>query len=165
MSDCILKSDPSSHLSYYASGDSCWFLPTNDECIADDYYLKGLGGPYYDCEYIFSLGGRERKLVYYKKGQITWGTPLVITGVQDKEIESKIKVFPNPANNFITIQMEEYNQSAIFEILDLKGEIILTKAIDSKESKIGIADLKPGIYMYRLRDNSKVLKIDKLIIK
>ena len=132
--------------------------------IRQSYYLKGLGGPYYDCDFVFSLGGIARKLVYYKKGQVTWGVPLIITGIKDKRIDRKINIFPNPAKDFITIQMEEYNQSAIFEMFDIKGGIILTKTINSNESKIGIADLKPGLYMYRLRDNSKVLKIDKLII-
>lgn len=161
----ISKSDPRHYLSFSYSGDECWILPLIDDCNSQTYYLKGLGGPYYDCDFVFSLGGMERKLVYYKKGQIIWGSPLIITGINDERIDRKINLFPNPANDFITIQFEEFNQSAIFEIFDIKGKLLLTRTIDSNESTIGIMDLKAGLYLYRLRDNKMLYVIDKLIIR
>jgi hypothetical protein len=161
----ISKSDPRRYLSFSYSGDGCWILPVIDDCYSETYYLKGLGGPYYDCEFVFSLGSMERKLVYFKKGEISWGTPLIVTGINDERFESKVILFPNPANEYITVRFEKVYQSAIFEIFDTNGHLILTTPIDGKESTIEIADLNAGLYTYRLRDNKTVCVTGKLIIR
>ena len=46
-------------------GDSCWSNCCADGCFPAYQYIKGLGGPYYECSNAFSLGGMENKLVYF----------------------------------------------------------------------------------------------------
>ncbi len=46
----------------------------------------------------------------------------------------------------------------------MTGRIVLKKDIISEESKIGI-DLEPGTYLYRLLNDNKIVKTDKLIIE
>jgi hypothetical protein len=147
----------------YPSDDSCWVLAeTGDGCGISYEYLKGLGGPYYKC--IMYMYIEETKLVYYKKGDVSWGIPLVITGVQDKLDEENILVFPNPAHDNLTIRIKDFNRTEVFEILDITGRIIVKTNIVSEESKVKIEDLKPGTYVYRLRNDTEILKMDKLII-
>lgn len=64
---------------------NCWGYDPNlisEVCnFGTSEYLKGLGGPYYKYQsgcWPIETSGEENTLVYYKKGSITWGTPLLI---------------------------------------------------------------------------------------
>jgi hypothetical protein len=74
----ISKTDPDSYEKFYSSDNICWGMMMFDGCARNNTYFKGLGGPYYKCTNCCSLGGEERKLVYYKKGETEWGEKLVI---------------------------------------------------------------------------------------
>jgi hypothetical protein len=162
----ISKTNPRGIESFLFSGGSCWYMLLADGCLTEDKYIKGLGGPYYSCTNAFSLGGAKRKLVYYKKGETTWGSPLIITGNTDIELTSKIKVFPNPAKNYLNIIFEkDINSDLTIDIFDINGRSIISLKLDSFDSKINISDLGPGIYIYKLVGNEKVFKMDKLIIE
>lgn len=89
----------------------------------------------------------------------------ITNGVPDKLDPENIIVFPNPAHDYLTVRIKKNDHNEIFEILDVTGRIIVKKDIVSEESNIGIEDLNPGTYLYRLRRNNEILKIDKLIIK
>jgi hypothetical protein len=43
-------------------------------------------------------------LVYYKKGDEEWGTPLVIVGVDEAKTLHDVKVYPNPARQSSTFR-------------------------------------------------------------
>jgi hypothetical protein len=149
---------------FYRVHDLCWdMIIYTDDCLLEFEYLKGLGGPYCECSGF--LGNKVTKLVYYKKGDVSRGTPLVITSLPDRPDKGNILVFPNPAHDLLTIRINNYDHRDIFEILDITGRIIVKKNIISKESTIGIEDLKPGTYLYRIRNDKEIAKMDKLIIK
>lgn len=57
--------------------DSCWSPILADGCFPSYGYYRGLGGPYYWCKG-FQWEEESRQLVYYKKGNSEWGTPLKI---------------------------------------------------------------------------------------
>jgi hypothetical protein len=62
-------------------------------------------------------------LVYYKKGEEEWGTPIIV-GIRD--ISSKapfIALFPNPFNNSTTIEYKLYTKSNIqFTVYNMMGK-------------------------------------------
>jgi len=162
--EVLSKSNPRFIESFSFNGDSCWSRILWDGCFFSKNYLKGLGGPYFDCG-DFGLENQERKLVYYKKGDVTWGTPLIITGISDYKIDRGISVFPNPAQDFINIKIRDYNSPVFFELFDINGRVILTNKIVSGETKINLQELTSGIYFYQLSDWDGVLKTDKVVIK
>ena len=124
--------------------------------------MKGLGGPYYECEYMWSEESRE--LVYYKKGNIVWGTPLEL-GIQESKAEIGVELFPNPADDVLTLRIKEQLLHPVFEICDMLGRSLFSSVINSPESSLDVSQLKSGIYLYRLRTDNKVVKTGKLIIK
>ena len=79
----ISKTDPKTYGNFYSADSICWGMIMFDGCARNNTYFKGLGGPYYKCTNCCSLGGEERKIVYYKKGETEWGEKLVITDVPD----------------------------------------------------------------------------------
>jgi len=160
----LSKEDPSDLEWYFHSSDSCWFMPITDGCLSVDTYLQGLGGPYYSCINAFSLGGAERKLVYYKKGETEWGSPLVITQVSDP-VTYAISVFPNPAKDFITISLQGSHAGKLkFTMFDLNGRIVINEIIDASEKLINIAAVTPGVYLYRLTEPDRIVYLNKIVI-
>ncbi len=102
MGNGSVLSKMASFLEIFRGGnDSCWNPLIIDGCYPEFNYLKGLGGPYYECDEFTSKS--FHKLVYYKKGDITWGTPLIITGIQDRLDEENILVFQiRPGNIYLS---------------------------------------------------------------
>ena len=61
-------------------------------------------------------------------------------------------VYPNPAENQITFQLEN-KQKGIIYLYDVLGQNILTKEISSSNNSIDIQNLSNGIYYYNFESN------------
>jgi hypothetical protein len=159
----ISKTKPSVYGVIWHSNDTCWQIPIADGCFPDLTYLKGLGGPYYSCTNAFSLGGEDNQLVYYKKGSSAWGTPLVITGVKNNELEEIISVYPNPATDYVFIKIKLQDIPCYFELSNIQGKLTMKNKLDLNESVININNIDNGIYIYRLLLGDKIIKTGKII--
>ena len=114
---------------YNRSTESRWCLPFSDGCLADLTYLKGLGGPYYDCTGTISFAIEVNSLAYYKKGNITGGAPLTITGEKSIASEKNINIYPNPVNDVVFVQTELQDSPCFFELSDLYGKLRMNTKI------------------------------------
>ena len=74
--------------------------------------------------------------------------------------DSKIKIYPNPAKNFISISGLSSDNIQV-KILDLSGKELI-RAVISNKSQIDISQLKPGIYSVKLTGTNYTL-LRKLI--
>ncbi len=153
ISAAISKTEPPVYDKFYKNQD-CWVKLLVDGCMPSYTYLKGLGGPYFkDCT--------ENSLVYYKKGSSTWGVPLVISGINQPIAESNISVLPNPTTDKITIS--NLTDNCTFELLDLKGSVMLRTTITSSENTLNISNFDKGLYLYRISSNGALLKAGKIV--
>jgi hypothetical protein len=89
-----------------------------------------------------------------------------MTGIDENKKEVRIKISPNPANDFINVEMEN---SIIgiskMEIYDLLGNKVSSNNINTNTTtKISIAGLSMGIYICRISNNGKIYKTEKLSI-
>ena len=162
----ISKTDPSfasKLISQY--NDTCWSDCCADGCYPAYTYIKGLGGPYYECTNAFSMGGMENELVYYKKGQVIWGTPLTITGDSEISIEGDIEIYPNPTKETVWIKTKTSNLPYSIALLNLQGQILMTKEIDSELTCINVKKYTSisGIYLFKIINKGRV-RLIKFII-
>lgn len=76
----------------------------------------------------------------------------IIVGVENTEITGTFKIFPNPANQDIQIDLSGLKATAQqFEITDLTGKVIATKQTDgSSLQTISIDELPAGNYLLRI---------------
>jgi ELWxxDGT repeat protein len=81
-------------------------------------------------------------------------------GLTQNEDFNQCSVFPNPTNDYITIQSEEILHKRI-EIVDQFGRMILESTIESSDAKIDLKYLLPGIYFLHLEGESETFKIIK----
>jgi N-acetylneuraminic acid mutarotase len=160
----ISKTDPKQYENFYAKNDSCWGMIMFDGCARNNTYFKGLGGPYYVCTNCCSLGGEERKLVYYKKGETEWGEKLVITNVSDIKTRNELLIFPNPSDTYITISNPSNIQIKRIELIDFSGRIVqMWDATECTGNTLNIQHISPGIYLLKAETDVGV-KTEKLVV-
>lgn len=150
---------------FYNRNDSCWGIIMYDGCLKNNTYFNGLGGPYYACTNCCSLGGEERKIVYYKKGETEWGEKLVITNVSEIKASNDLKVFPNPASFYITISNPSNIKIKKIELVDFLGRVVqIWDANEWTGNKLNIQHISPGIYFLKAKTDNGI-KTKKLVVQ
>jgi hypothetical protein len=145
--------------------NTCWdyLLGTTPE---QNYkYCKNLGGPYYVHYPCKDDLIEKRELVYYKKGDTTWGTPLELNAIEPLAQSPNATVFPNPAKNILTIKMATSQQATgRIIIYTIEGQVVCTHQITEEKTVIDVSMLKSGVYFYRLINDMNHIQSNKLII-
>ena len=157
------KSNPNTYI--YPGADSCWTNCCDDECSAEYLYRVGLGGPYYECYNALTLGTTSNSLVYYKKGQTTWGTPLTISAIKPYPEEMNITIYPNPAADRVFIKTPASILPFTFVLTDINGRLLISIQINETEYSLEPGPIAPGIYFYRIICRDRPEKCGKLILR
>lgn len=77
--------------------------------------------------------------------------------------ETKIRVYPNPASDFIIIENPE-NKTLAWEIFSLQNKSIINGKVGNDNARIDISNLKPGLYMVKVNFSNVPGYIEKLIV-
>jgi hypothetical protein len=86
----------------------------------------------------------DKNLVYYKKGAEEWGNPLYVGIDEISDFGRNIKIFPNPATSFITINIngeQPIEEAIIYNHLGQKALVAVPV-----NNTVDVSWLKPGIY-------------------
>ena len=81
-------------------------------------------------------------------------------------VEGGIKsVFPNPSSDKVTIQFEDLNQTATLEVYDMLGKRFKSLQLSGvTQTSFSVSDLKPGTYFLRLKEGSKTVSSQRLVV-
>lgn len=85
--------------------------------------------------------------------------PTTLATTENNASSGEISIYPNPAKDFVNIQSNIKVKSV--EIYNMAGQ----KVLNSKETKINTTNLKPGVYMVKIKDVANQISSQKLIIK
>jgi len=69
----------------------------------------------------------------------------------------KVKLSPNPASQYMKIELGNSVENGDFEVYDAQAKPIRQVTINGTFGQIGVSDLSAGIYYYKLTENSKLL--------
>ncbi|HKJ79659.1 MAG TPA: T9SS type A sorting domain-containing protein, partial [Prolixibacteraceae bacterium] len=142
----------------------CWRLVAGDGCLREMSYFDGLGGPYYSCTGY--VGDSEvRKLVYSKKGGSEWGEKLIITSVSDFRKNNNLRVFPNPAQDQVTFQLNNLSETVNVQLINSTGSVVKSVQFNGSFHQLNVTGLKSGIYFYRIKLKGSVVYAGKLTVK
>ncbi len=84
---------------------------------------------------------------------------------QNQQMESELKFFPNPANDFITISNPSNIAIKTIELTDFSGRIVQTwRAQELVENTLNIQYIPPGIYLLKATTEAGV-KTEKLVVQ
>ncbi len=79
------------------------------------------------------------------------------TGISENNIENYFTTYPNPVSNFVSIEFQNEIRSAEIKLINVLGEIILSKQIENTENaKLNVSQLSNGIYFLQVKTNNKV---------
>ena len=68
--------------------------------------------------------------------------------------QNQIKLYPNPAKNFIYVKSNLNLQSVVFEIYDINGrEVKSGQELFNQELSINVSDIASGIYILNIKNN------------
>lgn len=81
------------------------------------------------------------------------------------EMRMNVSLYPNPAQNEVFVLIENFSSSLSCNIYDVTGRLIQSDLLASKLTKISIKDLRPGLYLCKIFENNKLVKLDKLMVK
>ena len=74
------------------------------------------------------------------------------TGIIENSFASSINLFPNPANNHLTIALGSNNKKVQVTIADITGKVIYTTtATDTQKVEVNTKDFAEGIYVVRIQ--------------
>ncbi len=85
--------------------------------------------------------------------------------IQNIDSKNQIKVFPNPAQNQITIESEIFNNDNLKIVLsDLTGKNIQINHSKSKETTLFLNNIDNGLYIIKIFDKDNLILTEKLMI-
>ncbi len=88
------------------------------------------------------------------------------SGISDNTgAEENISIYPNPANDFITITNSEISKETIVSIFDLQGKEMMHNKYGNEISiELDIQSLTKGIYMMKIRTDKKIT-VKKFVVQ
>lgn len=82
-------------------------------------------------------------------------------GVAQLQNDTEISIFPNPANDVITIQTSAAQINSTYDIVDVLGNEVLTGKIITESTSQNISSLSKGFYFIKVDGQSRSFKIIK----
>ena len=136
-------------------------------------------------ETISSTGGNASGSggsVSYSVGQVTFSTNTGTGGSVEQGVQHSFEVlegaaikeaqcitlqcmaYPNPVTDALTLKVNNYNISNLsFQVYNLSGTLLQNKKIEGNETIISTGNLVPSTYFLKVTDNTKEIKVFKII--
>lgn len=80
-----------------------------------------------------------------------------LIGINEYQNSSSLKLFPNPANDKLSIQLEDFENS-IIAIYNMLGEIVSTSKMVSKTTDVDVSLLDNGVYIVSVKTEKGILR-------
>ena len=79
-----------------------------------------------------------------------------IIGINENENQTKINIFPNPANQWVNLQVENSLVGEPYWIQSLLGNVVLTGVINQENMKINLSTLSKGLYIIKIGEAKRL---------
>jgi glucose/arabinose dehydrogenase len=84
--------------------------------------------------------------------------PGVIDGINTIEADHvDALIFPNPASDFVTIEVSESLIGGTYQLIDYSGRTAVTGSINSLSSQLNVADMARGSYYLLMQNGTQVI--------
>jgi hypothetical protein len=76
------------------------------------------------------------------------------------------KIYPNPANQFVFIELSEQNIDGLtVELYNLLGSKVRSTVVNSNRIQLNVANLHAGIYLCTISKNGEAVETRKIVVK
>jgi hypothetical protein len=83
----------------------------------------------------------------------------------EKETPINFSVYPNPADDFIGINVEANGNSVDMELYNILGERILSNSLGHGNNQIDVSNLTNGVYFCTILKNGNAVETKKIVIR
>ncbi|NOU48088.1 MAG: T9SS type A sorting domain-containing protein [Bacteroidales bacterium] len=131
--------------------------------IIDDslcYFIKNEKGDVYKLTFDYFSGSGSGKAGFVKK-------LLSLSAVNESLVQNSMRVYPNPANQLVTILFDDVKaETGFVKVYSLSGSLVIENmtASNTNQMKIDISSLKPGLYILEVVQGGKVQR-QKLMVQ
>jgi len=87
------------------------------------------------------------------------------TNIKDNSIENEFSLFPNPATDKFTVNLNEalLNNVTNVELYDALGKLVLSTPISSTQTEVNVSGIAKGIYVCKISNNKKQTLVKRFI--
>lgn len=147
----------------YSNTDGCWspLIPVNK-----DFYSNGFAEGIGDLGYLSDVSETYRRLEleYYKKGDETWGVPIIISSIGTHQLQN-LNLYPNPVRIGGFIYFENSSDNLNVKLTNTSGIIIKQSTLNHNEASFEVPNnIPPGIYFIIVHGQSSYLKVGKVLV-
>jgi hypothetical protein len=158
------------------TGDSLWHVeryeanqPALFVSLLYDFAITANGSLIMGGTTEYSRGPRYFKFIWCVRtdsiGCVTPGCHNI--GLEEPNALAKVSVYPNPANEFITIDLSSalFNNSRYtVEISDVSGRMVLTHWTEGRKTQVSTSQLNPGMYIITVSSSEAILVTQKILV-
>jgi hypothetical protein len=131
-----------------------------------EWYIQGLGGPYYTNYSTEPLAmNLTHELTYFRKGVEVCGSYYSSVGLKDQQVNI-LEIFPNPC--FETIGFSkmggDFNLRYI-TIFDQMGQIVKEQVVENSNDLLDVSLLTPGLYTVNAYNENGELILNQRLVK
>jgi photosystem II stability/assembly factor-like uncharacterized protein len=78
---------------------------------------------------------------------------------------NQLKLYPNPANTILNVQLQQYTANATLQIADLTGTVMYSGKMSGDKFTLDIATLPAGIFIVTIADGEKVMQGKMIVVR
>jgi len=113
--------------------------------------------------------------VFYTSVKGTTGTSLqgvqqpfeisVVSGIEEKlGISLALSVYPNPANDYLTMKIENFGKENLsYKLFDINGKLLINRKIEGSETNIDMSQFVVSTYFLNVIQDNRDVKTFKII--
>lgn len=132
---------------------------------------EALGGMAYgtDGSISYSIGQIDYETATGSGGSIVQGLQqpyeiMVISGIEDNDINLAFAIFPNPTADFVVLSVQNANTlNMTYGLYNIEGKLIEKQALNGSQTTIAMKDLANSIYFIKVLRKSTEVKIFEVI--
>jgi len=84
-------------------------------------------------------------------------------GIDENKVD-KVKIYPNPAKDFVSIELPKNSSQVQLNIYNLTGQLVLQKQIIQPNQTIPIIELGNGMYIFVVESEDRVIGRERVVI-
>lgn len=88
--------------------------------------------------------------------------PVIVSDVDDLTTNNRIRVYPNPTNGALLVDLEQINSALTLEIFDVTGKLILTQESHGSEVVSLNFLAENGLYFLQIKDEDGLIDVRKI---
>lgn len=82
----------------------------------------------------------------------------------EEQVSNPIKIYPNPAEDFVSIKIPQNYTQAQLGIYNLTGQLISQKQVTQSNQQLSITELGNGMYIFVIQNEDKVIGRQRVMV-